>query len=126
MSNPATTRDALASDLVARFAAAGVDADVIAYARADPPEQRPRVILALRTVTNADVACPTRRCSVDVWAVVPTTTNDGTADDALDAFLGSVLDALDASPHTGWTTAQRGVFAESHPAYRIEAERNVA
>lgn len=121
MSNPATTRAALAADLSTRLP----DVDVIEAPRADPPVERPRLVLAIRQVTAADVACPYSRVSVDLWAVVPNQ-DVGPADDALDTFLGDVLAALDATPHTTWTVADRGVFVDTHPAYRIAVERNIA
>jgi hypothetical protein len=110
----------VAADLTARLP--GVD--VIEAPRADPPVERNRIVLAIRQVNPADVACPYARVSLDVWAVVPQT-DPGGANDALDAFLGDVLGALDTMPHTTWTVADRGVFVDTHPAYRVAVERNM-
>lgn len=121
--NPLAVRDAVAGEFVTAFAAAGVDADVIPTPRADAPTVRPRVVLAVRAVRNADVACPVRRCSLDVWAVVPNQDTSGPADDALDEFLAAVLDAVDGMPRTSWETADRGVFLDDFPAYRVTIER---
>lgn len=114
-------RNGLASDLASRV---GPGFDVIAYPRADVPKTRPRVTLAIATVKNANAACPDVVVEIDAHVSVPNVDDGkGGADDALDAALSEVLAAVDTIPRTSWTTADRGVFLDSVPAYRVKIER---
>lgn len=123
MPDALAVRRALGDDFRAAFTAAALDVDVIDNPRADGPEIRPRVVIALRQIRNADVACPYRRCALDVHAVVPNVADDGSADDALDAFVSAVLAALDGMRGTSWELADRGVFLDNFPSYRVAVER---
>lgn len=120
-------RAALAADLRAAFAAAGVDADVIEYARLDAPKIRPRVFVVLRSFREAGTACAVRSARLELHAVVPNTSNDGTADDAADAFAWSVLDAVASIPRTyvpDGESTERGEFADTGcPGFVTPIER---
>jgi hypothetical protein len=62
----------------------------------------------------------TRSHAFVVWLIVPGTDPE-TVDDELDEQLGVFLNMLDDGPlpRVGWTTAERGVLAESYPGYRV-------
>ena len=119
MTSPAAARAALAASLSAALATASVDADVVPYASADGPATRARVFVTIRDVTPVP-GCG-RGIGLDVWAVSPLTV-PGASDDDVDDLLGVLLDALDLTPRTTWSTAERGVWAETNPSYRIETE----
>lgn len=109
------------TDVAAAIAAALPDVDVIAWPRsADVPNAR-RVVLGTASVEPAGTACPWRTVKLDAWCVTPYT-DPGPADDDLEALLADVLDALDAAG-IAWTTADRGVWLDSYPAFRVTIER---
>jgi hypothetical protein len=96
------------------------DVTVVPFSRnVDAPDRR-TVIVEVDTVTPASTACPGVVVDLAVWLITPYT-DPGPADDDLDAFLGDVVTVLDLAG-VNWTTAKRGVWGESYPAYRMTVE----
>lgn len=122
MTSPETERTRVADHLRAQLLADGGDpVDVPTTPAGDGPTQRPRVVVQVATVANANGACPTRSMTFDVWVTTPKV-EPGPADVEVDDTLGRVLDALDTLPRSTWTTAERGVWQETYPGYRVETE----
>lgn len=78
---------------------------------------RPRIMLHTARVQPGG-SLGLRRHELVVWLLDPMT-EPGAVDDALDANLSILLDALDAHPLLAWTEAERGTLDESFPGYRI-------
>lgn len=94
--------------------------DVVPFPRVDTPNAR-RVVIGTAKVEPAGVACAWRTASFDVWCVSPYS-DPGPADDDLEQLLSDVLDVLDAAG-VEWTTAERGVWVETYPAFRVTINR---
>lgn len=77
------------------------------------------LLVGLSAIDPPDVACPAWQVGVLLWAVSPLTDDDGHADDDVDAFLEDVLTACDAAG-LAWTRAERAIWRDTNPAYRIE------
>lgn len=61
------------------------------------------------------------RHDVELWLVSPVTaTDDGQAEDALDALLDVALEAIDRLDWLEWSTAERSTLAGVWPAWRIQ------
>lgn len=58
------------------------------------------------------------KVELEVWIVVPIEDPDK-ADDALDAALEEVLGVLEPLEWVDWTTAERGVLADSLHGYKV-------
>jgi hypothetical protein len=106
--------------VVADLAAALPDLDVWEWPR------NPDVLLQDCVVVNAirvrpgETAAGGTTVTVELYAVSATTVGAPSEDD-LDALLDGVLIALD-SLNVEWTQAERAVFGEKYPCYRIEME----
>jgi hypothetical protein len=73
------------------------------------------------TVAPSPAAAGARRHDVEI-VVMSSKTDPATADDDLDAALDAVLDVIDDDAQLSglvWDQAQRGVIAETYPAYTI-------
>jgi hypothetical protein len=81
------------------------DAVIVAPVRLSPP-----------TVATAGATV----AEVELWVVSATTLDEASEDD-LEDFLGDVLGVIDAAG-LDWQRAERAVWDETHPAYRIEME----
>lgn len=110
----------------ARLAVAGVvdglelgGTEVVVDDHPSTPEQlmAPRVVIAAATVRPPDVACPGVQVELAVWCVAELQ-DPADGQDRADALLDAVLERLDAA-RLEWTTAERGVWAETYPAYRV-------
>lgn len=55
---------------------------------------------------------------LSAWVLIPNQ-RAGTSDDVLDDALDVVLDAIDRVEPVLWTTAERGVWGDTYPGYRI-------
>lgn len=119
---PVNARAVLAMALSVRLDAAGFDADVLAHDTSDVPETKPRVLVQIAGVEPASLACNGARTNkFNVWVISAMTDPAGASDDA-DAALAAVLDILDTTPRTTWTSATRGVWDGTNPGYQIEVE----
>jgi hypothetical protein len=118
MASPDGARATLAAHLAAQIP----NVDVWSSPRAVSPQQRGALVIAIRQIVNADMACPDRRVLLDIWAVSAMVDDSGAADDDVDQLCASVLDALDLSPRTSWTNATRQVWLDKQACYRIESE----
>lgn len=97
------------------------EVDVIGYPRSgDVPNAR-RIVIGTGKVEPAGVACAWRTAEFDVWCITPYT-EPGAADDDLEQLLTDVLDVLDAAG-VAWDTAERGVWTETNPAFRVTISR---
>jgi hypothetical protein len=103
-------RDALDPDAVAVSEWLGGDATIV----------KDTAVVVAVAVRSADAEHPSDYIELDVWAVSATRLDSASEDD-LDAFTDTVLDVLDAA-QIRWTNADRAVWKDSHPAYRIETE----
>ena len=112
-----TVRALLAAALTAELPATW---RVIAWAdsldRVDP--NRPVVMLYRNRVTPTNAGFKTREHEITVWLLEPRA-NPGAADDALDANLDRLLEAVDTIPGVRWTEAERGVWAEAFHGYKL-------
>lgn len=79
------------------------------------------LLVGVAQVDPPNVACPAWQVRVSLWAVSPLTDDDGHADDDVDALLEHVLTACDAAG-LPWSQAERAIWRESNPCYRIELE----
>ncbi len=77
---------------------------------------RHRVILWSATV-RPGAALGLRQVEVTAWLLTGVTGPD--VDDVLDDALAELLDVLDGAPSLAWSEAERGVFADTFPGYRI-------
>jgi hypothetical protein len=106
----------------ARVAAALAPAfvHVIAYPRDVDQVQDPTAVVVVESVDPPSVACPAPVVTLSVWVVTPLT-EPGPADDAADTLLDAALSALTGAGIT-WTTAERAVWRDRNPAYRVTIE----
>lgn len=118
-----TARSDVVALLDAAFAAAYPDPDdrtrPLVSGRAAPvdPPVTPVVVVLSAGVEPPNVACPVRTYRLNVTAAVPAVDDD----DALDAVLDVILDALDAA-NAAWSDVTRGTFLDTLPAYALTVE----
>lgn len=90
--------------------------------RPDAPEPGKTYVSVYRTiVAPAGAAAGARRHDVEI-VVMSSKSDPATADDDLDTALDAVLDVIDTDHQLKglvWDQAQRGVIAETIPAYTI-------
>lgn len=55
---------------------------------------------------------------LEAWVLIPKV-KPGDADEALDDALDVVLAAIDTAPGLLWTDAERGVWDDTYPGYKI-------
>jgi hypothetical protein len=93
---------------------------VIGYARTIDPPTTPTVLVRVDTVTPGGPLRQAWRTYGFALVLIPPTTEAGTADDELDAFLEDVLHAVEQAPDLTWTRAQRGTYQDTtYPAYEV-------
>ena len=105
--------------------AAVLPADVVLepYGRAGlTPAAGGTVLLYMDRVTRSPRAPLAERVHQCVLLVtIPSTAQDGSADDQLDALLADVLYAIEQAPGLRqWTEARRAVYGDSFPAYEVD------
>ena len=101
-------------------ALAGVVEHVIPYPRDVDQVQAATAVVVVESVDPPGVACPVPMVNLSVW-VVTHLTDPGSADDVLDDLLDDVLAALTTAGIT-WTKAERAVWRDRNPAYRVTIE----
>ena len=122
MSSPELERARVADHVRTVLAAdGGIAVDVPDTPSGEGPGVRPRVVVQISGVENANAACSWRTVKLDLW-IATGKTDPRPADVEVDAVLGRVLDALDVLPRGSWTTAERGVWQDTYPGYRVETE----
>lgn len=79
--------------------------------------RRPTLVLLRSSVERLRQAAPRGFAlnTFSLWLVMP----QGSGEDALDDRLDELLEVLDDGTDSHWTTAERDVFDETLPAYRI-------
>jgi hypothetical protein len=120
MSGPLGWRAAFAAELAAIL---GDAIDIAPTQALAQPVQRPLLLISLPRIAAPTVACPARSGQFELWIVTPMIDQDGNADDDVDQACAAVLDALDSLPVTSWSTADRTVWLDRQPAYKIACER---
>lgn len=95
----------------------GTPVDVDAFPSTPDQLIAPRVAIAAATVNPPDVACPGVTVELAVWCVSERQ-DASEGQDRADDLLDVVLTAFDAAG-VDWTSAERGVWAETYPAYRV-------
>lgn len=93
---------------------------VVPFPRAADQITAPTALLVAEHVEPPTVACPAYVVTVAVW-LVSHLTEPGPADDVLDETADLVLDAL-RKASVPFQSAQRGVWNDRHPAWKITTE----
>lgn len=96
--------------------------DVIPYARQIPQPPKTTVMVRVDKVTPSPVAPSTHREYGFVLVLIAGTNVDGAADDELDDALEDLLHAIDTAPAgklPRWSSADRGTYEETAPAYEV-------
>ena len=76
------------------------------------------LVMLNRTDLNPGDETGAQISDVELWLVSPVTaTDDGLAEDTLDALLDQLLAVLDGT--IGWSTAERSTMAGVWPAWRV-------
>lgn len=119
-------RDDLATALTAALDAS---VKVVAQADAATPEPGHDLVMVMLDEVTPSKWASARHTVVSVIVSVAKVT-PGVADDALEAHLGAVLDALDDIAWANWTVAKRSLYAPTEdsagfPAFTITIEIEV-
>lgn len=78
--------------------------------------QKPTLVLVRESVTKLEAAPGAKLNNLLVLSLVlPQMTSEDDLDDALE----DTIQALDDTGYSTWTTAERGVWSETFPSYRI-------
>ena len=113
-------RDALVALLEAGLAAPAPDAVVSPWLGGNEEVSVDTVVVVAVSARSADREHPRDWVDLDVWAVSATKLDSASEAD-LEEFTDHVLDVLDDAG-VRWSNADRAVWKDSHPAYRIEVE----
>lgn len=113
-------RDALVALLEAELATRAPQARVAPWLGGNEEIAVDMAIVVAVAARSADREHPRDFVELDVWAVSATKL-DAASEADLEAFTDHVLDVLDDAG-VRWSNADRAVWKDSHPAYRIEVE----
>ena len=79
------------------------------------------VLMIVRTDITPANTIATYLNDLELWLIEPTTSTDGTAEDALDELADLLIVALQAQDWLVWSKATRASYDDTWPAYRFQA-----